>query len=102
MDERRLLCLQCGQLITHESDSVVINGQHVHTCVNPAGYKYTFGCYHQAPGCQAVGSVSFDHTWFASHSWQIAICSGCKEHMGWLFSNGGKFFALIQNKLVRD
>ena len=100
--EKRLLCMHCRQFITHESDSVVINGQHIHTCMNPGGYEYTFGCYLQAPGCLAVGGATFDHTWFANYNWRIAICSGCHEHMGWLFSNEEHFFALIQEKLVRD
>lgn len=98
--EQAIICKLCGYRITSESAKIMVNNSHVHTFMNPAGIIYTFGCFQDAPGISAVGARSSEHTWFPGHSWQILICSNCKEHLGWLFRNGDIFFALIVDKLA--
>ena len=98
--EPSLHCKLCGHLITTENERTEANGQHLHTCRNPAGFEFTFGCFHQAPGCNAIGKASSEHSWFAGYSWQIAVCAGCGEHLGWLFCGEHEFFGLIVGKLT--
>jgi hypothetical protein len=98
--EPSLFCKLCGHLITTPGERTEMNGQHLHTCRNPAGFEFTFGCFRHAPGCRAIGKASGEHTWFAGYSWQIAVCAGCGEHLGWLFRNDHEFFGLITGKLA--
>lgn len=98
--EPSLLCRLCEHLITTESERTEVNGEHLHTCRNPAGFEFTFGCFRQAPGCNAIGKAAYEHTWFAGYSWQIAVCAGCGEHLGWCFRHSDVFFGLIIDKLV--
>ena len=99
-EKRALICKACGQVITTNEDRISINGQHIYTRINPAGIEYTFDCFRAAPGCWQVGASSYEHTWFAGHCWQISVCGGCGEHLGWYFRNGNAFFGLIENRLV--
>lgn len=98
--EQAIICKLCGHRITSESAKIVVNDSHVHTFMNPAGIIYTFGCFQDAPGITAVGTTSTEHTWFSGYSWQILICSNCKEHLGWVFRDGDVFFALLVDKLT--
>lgn len=101
-EEKWLICRRCKQLITSESDAININEQHIHTFMNPAGIIYTFGCFQNAKGCVSDGKSTLEYSWFRNYSWQIALCSGCHEHLGWFFQNGQKFFALILDKLMQS
>jgi len=98
--EHAIVCKLCGYRITSESAKIMVNNSHVHTCTNPAGIIYTFGCFQDAPGITATGTASSEYTWFTGYSWQILVCSNCNEHLGWLFRNGDIFFALIVDKLT--
>lgn len=99
---RRLLCLLCANPITDSDKRIDINGRHEHTRTNPAGFSYCFGCFSAAPGCACVGKSSFMHTWFAGCPWQIAVCRGCGEHLGWRFTGAHSFHALILERLVEE
>ncbi len=92
-------CRACGHIITTPADRISVNQQHEHTCRNPAGFEFTFGCFRNAPGCQALGPATYDHTWFSGYSWQLVFCNTCSTHLGWLFRNSETFFALIINRL---
>jgi len=98
--KRALVCKACGHTITSNSERISINGQHAHTRINPSGFEYTFDCFREAPGCRQLGTPSFEYTWFAGHTWQIAVCAGCGEHLGWLFRNGSVFYGLIEDRLT--
>lgn len=100
--DRYLLCKSCRHRITTESDRIIINQSHEHTRQNPAGLVFTFGCFRDAPGCRPTGPASLEYTWFAGHTWQIVICANCGVHLGWRFRNGGSFFALIVDQLVKE
>jgi hypothetical protein len=99
---RTLRCKVCGHVITSENERIAVNQLHQHTCSNPAGYIFTFGCFREAPGCLVAGPASLEHTWFAGYRWQIAVCAACGEHLGWLFRNQDEFFALITGNLKLD
>jgi len=99
-EKRALVCKACGHVITTDEERISINGQHVYTRVNPGGIEYTFACFREAPGCRQAGVSSYEHTWFAGHSWQIAVCGGCGEHLGWRFRNGNVFYGLIEDRLT--
>lgn len=99
-EKRVLVCKACGHNITTDEDRISINGLHVHTRINPGGFEYTFDCFREASGCRQVGPASYEFTWFAGHCWQVAVCGGCGEHLGWFFRNGSVFYGLIEGRLV--
>ena len=99
-ENRALVCKACGHVITTDGERVSINGQHVHTRMNPGGFEFTFDCFREAPGCRQVGVPTYEHTWFAGYSWQIAVCGGCGEHLGWFFRNQDGFYGLIEDRLA--
>lgn len=96
---KSLRCKACGHIITSHDEKISVNDSHQHTCRNPAGYVFTFGCFRDAPGCRVIGPASSEHTWFPGYRWQLAVCASCSEHLGWLFSNHDRFYALIAGKL---
>lgn len=99
--DRRLLCHACGQVITSEAARRAVNGAHQHKRTNPAGFRFHFGCFSQAPGCGGVGQPSGEHSWFAGCVWRIAVCGACGEHLGWRFSGADEFFALILDRIIQ-
>jgi hypothetical protein len=99
--EEELHCAECGQAITRPKFQTRIGGKFQHTCVNPAGILFEIGCFSQAAGCREIGPESDDFTWFDGYTWQVAICSSCRSHLGWRFwSSEDSFFGLILNRLA--
>jgi hypothetical protein len=76
-----------------------MNGAHEHTFMNPAGVRYTVGCYASAPGCIAEGERSAVWTWFPGYAWQIELCRSCGTHLGWSFHGASVFYGLIVDRL---
>jgi hypothetical protein len=101
--EKRLFCARCRHPITHQDERIRVNGGHEHTCVNPAGYTYTIGCFREAGGCSAVGEPTHAHTWFPGYAWRIALCARCEQHLGWRFqSDRDRFHGLILDRLTSN
>ena len=100
-EERHIVCRQCGQRLTRPSERIAVNGSHTHTFANPSGLVFEIGCFGMARGCAFIGSPSMEFPWFAGYSWQIAICSACQTHLGWLFqgTHGNQFFGFILDRL---
>jgi hypothetical protein len=96
----KLVCHICVSRITDAAERTSIEGRNTHCRTNPAGFTYTFDCYINAPGCAVFGSPSREHTWFVNHTWQLAVCSQCGEHLGWLFKGESRFFGLIRGRVV--
>ncbi len=96
-----IVCRQCLQRLTRPGERTTVNGSHKHTFANPSGVVFEIGCYRMASGIALIGPPSYEFPWFAGHSWQIAICSTCQSHLGWLFSGqgGSQFFGLILDRL---
>ncbi|HET9931771.1 MAG TPA: cereblon family protein [Polyangiaceae bacterium] len=98
-----LVCAHCGAFVTSREQRIEIDGEHAHTFVNPAGMIFRIGCFAVAPGVASVGEGSGDFTWFRGFVWQVALCRGCGEHLGWLFSsNAMRFFGLILDRLAES
>lgn len=95
-----LLCRVCKHIITTDAERIFVQSSHVHTCTNPGGHVFDFGCFSQAPGCSTVGGASSEYTWFSDYQWQIAVCNNCQGHMGWLFRDGDNFYGLITSGLI--
>ena len=100
---RCLLCARCGHLVTRHGERIEVDGAHQHRCVNPAGYRYHFGCFRAAPGCTTQGAPVHEHTWFAGYAWRIANCASCLGHLGWRYERGAdSFFGLILERLAEE
>ena len=95
-----LLCSTCRAVITSEQQAIHINHRHDHTVFNPAGIVFELRCFRQAPGAIANGEPTAEFSWFPGFRWQIALCNNCQSHLGWLFTNGHAFYALIRSKLI--
>ena len=101
-ENKKLFCTFCKSHITDLDAVISINGAQSHTFSNPAGFIYSINCFQSAPGCQTAGESSSEYTWFSGYEWQIAICHSCREQLGWLFSNGQQFYALIADRLTQQ
>lgn len=100
---QKLYCKSCSHVITAQDWKIEINGDVDHTVFNPAGIVFQISCFRDAPGCWATGQPSSDFSWFKNYKWRIALCEGCGQQMGWLFTGIGivpAFFGLIGNKLT--
>jgi hypothetical protein len=99
--ENRLFCASCKHLITRQEERIAVAGGHEHACTNPHGFQYRIGCFRAAPGCTAAGTAEAKFTWFRGYTWRLALCAGCRAHLGWLFEAGGaSFYGLIVNRLT--
>jgi hypothetical protein len=96
----RVLCRACQFPITSKSMALSIDGQDTHVRVNPAGYRYSFAGYREAPGCTVIGEATAKFSWFQGYRWRLALCAACGEHLGWHFSGETPFFGLIVNRLL--
>lgn len=100
---RRLRCARCRHEITTTAARITVNGRHEWERVNPHGWVWRFGCFSSAPGCASQGVPSKQATWFAAYFWQIQVCGGCGELLGWLWFNGDhQFHGLILDHLVEE
>jgi hypothetical protein len=99
----RLVCIECGALITFGSERIARNGSHEHEFMNPAGVRFRIGCFASAPGVASVGEVSDVWSWFPGYAWQVVVCRGCIGHVGWSFTrNASGFFGLILDRLREE
>ena len=65
------------------------------------GAVFKIGCFGSAVGCTARGTSEAYWSWFPGYSWRIEVCSGCAEHLGWLFtSTDHDFHGLILDRLT--
>lgn len=101
---RFLLCKACRAKITPEDARVEVQGRHVHVFCNPYGLVFEIGCFANAVGCVAYGLPSSEFTWFPGYEWQVALCRGCRAHLGWRYVgiHGGEFHGLILAHLVGE
>ena len=96
-----LVCAGCLHAITTATARIEMAGSHSHTFSNPHGFVFHIACFGTAPGCEAGSDPSTEFSWFPGYSWQIAVCRGCGEHLGWLFAGGDTHFhGLIVDRLA--
>jgi hypothetical protein len=99
----RLLCRQCGQVMTSRESVIEIDGASDHVFENPHGMVYHVRCFGEAPGAVTLGAPTNDFTWFRGYTWQIALCGGCRSHVGWAFiADKHRFWGLIPGRLVAE
>lgn len=98
-EDRALHCAVCAHEITRQRQAVTVNGRHEHAFFNPAGIAFEIRCFRGAPGAAPQGEPTGEFTWFAGYRWQIALCTACQAHLGWLFTNGSSFYGLIGSRL---
>lgn len=99
----RIVCRQCLQLITIESERIEIGGAHQHTFANPAGLLFQIGCFGSAQGCAPAGPPETRWSWFAGYRWQAVLCSSCLVHLGWRYTGAaGTFYGLILHRLLQE
>ena len=80
-----------------------MNGSHTHTFINPAGVIHKIACFAAAPGVRALGEASDYWTWFPGFAWQVAVCGGCGEHIGWCFAGAEqRFVALLLEHIIEE
>lgn len=95
-----IACAFCLHAVTTKEARIAVGGAHEHSCVNPHGIRYRFGCFADA-SCRPVGEPSHYWSWFPGFSWQVELCGSCGEHLGWLFrSADSAFHGLILDRLV--
>lgn len=99
--ERWVRCAACGEPLAPEKARIAVNGAHEHEFMNPASLRFVIGCFAAAPGCVPEGERSGVWTWFPGHAWQIALCKGCRSHVGWSFhaEGGAAFWGLVKDRL---
>jgi len=98
-----ILCAECSQAITGDSERIEVNGAHEHTFVNPSGIIFQIGCFAGVSGTQISGAVTEQWSWFKGYSWRIVCCSRCGTHLGWVYMGRDEiiFFGLILSRLSR-
>ena len=97
--ESVVVCTRCNHVLADASDVYEILGSSEHEFVNPYGVVHHFRCYKHALGCAAKGSSHHADTWFPGHTWQLATCGNCDDHLGWRFEAGDEFFGLLILKI---
>ena len=95
-------CRSCEHIVTDDGQRIAVDNSHSHHKTNPNGVEYHFQCFGQAPGCDAYGVATAEHTWFTGYRWQIAVCNSCGEHLGWYFRGEASFYGLITARLIQD
>lgn len=98
---RVLACAACRRAITNTAARIEVSGAHSHTFDNPDGDRFLIGCFSEAVGLLRMGPSSLEWTWFAGYSWQMEVCGGCRQFIGWLYRAGeSRFHGLILAALV--
>ena len=99
-DGRAIVCLVCGHKLTRANAAIPVAGSHTHAFMNPGGFVFEIACYRDAPGTVGVGPPSAEWSWFPGHVWRVALCGGCRCHVGWSFrSESAVFFGLVQDRV---
>lgn len=80
-----LCCRACGRRIAPAGAAMSFDGAHRHRFLNPHGFDFEIGLYAEAPGCIHEGPATEYFSWFPGFEWRIALCAGCRAHLGWAF-----------------
>ncbi len=100
---KAFLCRFCGLIITFPDMQIEINGTVRHVFTNPSGIVYEISCFSSARGCVVLGEPTEEFTWFPGFLWSFAVCSQCRNHLGWFYQAGGSsFYGLVSAYLVEN
>lgn len=84
-----LCCRVCEHRIVLEDAGVSFDGGHTHRFINPHGLAFEIGLFDHASGCVHEGETVEFFSWFPGYTWRIALCGGCRAHLGWSFESIG-------------
>lgn len=98
--KRALRCVTCDYIISFQEAHCERAGSHEHLQVNPHGATFAFGCFAIAPGVTAASPPTQEFSWFPGYEWQVIVCTNCRGHIGWLFSQPqDHFYGLLFEKI---
>lgn len=99
--ESGVFCKACMLYLASPDDRIEVNGSVDHAFANPHGMVFEIGCFARAQGCFPASEPSDEFSWFSGYQWQVALCRGCANHLGWYFSSSSsQFYGLIYEHLV--
>lgn len=93
------ICKRCQNEIGSYNDIFAMSKQGIQTSYcNPAGYVHeTLTIYKTKENSTfTIDRPSTEFSWFPGYSWQITLCSNCRQHLGW------KFVATKKNYLPKS
>ena len=94
-------CASCRRPITSTASAIQVSGAHEFHFVNPDNQAFHIGCFRDAQGLKKYGPSTLEYTWFAGYSWQVELCGGCREQLGWFYrSASDSFHGLMLDMLV--
>jgi hypothetical protein len=98
-----ILCAECSQAITGDSECIEVNGAHEHTFVNPSGIIFQISCFARVSGTNLSGEATEQWSWFKGYSWRIVCCGRCGTHLGWVYMACDEiiFYGLILSRLLK-
>jgi len=98
---RALGCAFCRRPITTTAAAIQVSGSHEYTFVNPDNDVFRIGCFADASGLKKYGPSTLEYTWFPGYAWQVELCGGCRNQLGWFYrSKDHGFHGLILDNLV--
>jgi hypothetical protein len=95
------LCIACNKKITSDKERFEYNNQTEFQFVNPDGFYFDIITFANADGCCETGESTLNYTWFKGHSWSFAVCSRCRNHLGWKYDGKYSFYGLIKSRLIK-
>ena len=98
-----ILCAECSQAITGDSECIEVNGAHEHTFVNPSGIIFQISCFAKVSGTNISCDATEQWSWFKGYSWRIVCCGRCGTHLGWVYMACDEiiFYGLILSRLLK-
>ncbi|MCB1050774.1 MAG: hypothetical protein H6510_10865 [Acidobacteria bacterium] len=95
----RLVCRSCQFILTDQPRRIRRQGQCQFVLANPFGLLFEIELYAQLFALP-LGPPSSEFTWFPGYCWQVLMCPGCNQHLGWFFSRSDDaFWALIRSRI---
>ncbi|XP_011062316.1 PREDICTED: protein cereblon isoform X1 [Acromyrmex echinatior] len=88
VEDKIYVCVNCESFIGRQSHMFPMNKEGPQgTYVNPGGVIHeTITFYHVQGVVLNNSDPSTEYSWFPGYAWTIAICKGCRHHVGWKFT----------------
>jgi cereblon len=103
-----ILCRRCGGELSEAAAvfSMTPSGP-AGVFVNPHGFLHEVLTVRRAKNLLRLGLPTTEFTWYPGYAWEIALCAGCREHVGWAFTTVGEgdppsFVGLRRNAIVEE
>ncbi|KAG5307589.1 CRBN protein, partial [Pseudoatta argentina] len=88
VEDKIYVCVNCESFIGRQSHMFPMNKEGPQgSYVNPGGVIHeTITFYHVQGVLLNNSDPSTEYSWFPGYAWTIAICKGCRHHVGWKFT----------------